>query len=489
MPFSEVPKGMGTSVMGFSGLMMSGIDAQGKHHLAIPYYNQVQNTYYDGPVATQYDSAYDSFYRRVFKITRQQIDQHRAEAVPVPVGAISTAVKLWPAVGNPYVTAQYGVNIHHRMAPFIDADGNGSYDPAMGDYPAFCGDQAVFFVYNDERGSHDSIAGSNNLGFEVRGMAEQFLDVGTSLTKNPVNNSVFVHYEIENLSANTYSDFYVGMNSDPDVGCYSNDAVGCDTSRNLAYAYNRTLTDNDCNGVAGYRNLSAAVGVQRLDAPLSSFSYFTNGGTFNPITDSNHYYYLRGFWGDGAPITEGANGRGGTTATKYMYPGTPTDTTAWSEVTAMTQMGDRRFLACSGPGTFAPEQIRSFDYAFFASYDSTASHLTIVDTLRRDADVIQQFYNANLVNCRNSFTTNIAERKENTLQFSVYPNPASSLLMVETSGMIDLAELKDMLGRTVLSQKAHTGKLLLDVSLLAKGVYLLKIEAAGKTAVKKIVVE
>jgi hypothetical protein len=490
MPFSEVPKGAGSPTFSYSNLVISGIDENGKHHFAGNDLLFPLNRYLDGPIKSNYDSAYNSFFRRVFKITRIKVTQHQAMSVPVPENAIDPLIKYWPALGNPYIATRFGVIIESPLAPFVDVDGNNSYNPAMGDYPAFCGDQAIFSVFNDEHASHDSTAGSNHLGIEIRRLTEEFLLPGESLSKNPVNNAVYVHYEIENKSANNFLDFYVSMVSDPDVGCFNNDAIGCDTNRHLAYAYNRTAFDNDCVGIKGYKNLHIATGVELLNERLSSFGYITNGGTFDLLnTDSSFYYALRGRWADGVPYTVGGTGRGGTIPTKFIYPGTPTDLSTWSEVSAATQMGDRRFLACNGPVVFAQGQVKTFDYAFFASYDSTSTAQAIVDTLRRDADIVQSFYNNTVVPCRAEISTAIGDVNNRLLQVMVYPNPASSQLVVQAPEVITTLQLTNLLGQVVFTAPGNSTKQVVDVSGMPKGIYLLKIKADVKEAVKKVVVE
>ncbi|HRG89565.1 MAG TPA: T9SS type A sorting domain-containing protein, partial [Chitinophagales bacterium] len=400
-------------------------------------------------------------------------------------------IRLWPGKGNPHILSEYGINITRNLAPFTDVNGNNIYDPANGDYPAFCGDQAIFFVYNNERGSHVYTTSSNSMGIEIRALAEQFLLDGEPLDKNPVNNAIFVHYELDNLSAESYSDFHVAMKADPDLGCYTNDAVGCDTNNNLAYGYNRVLFDNNCQGLTGYHNLKIAAGLKLLNRQLSSFNMDKPNMLFeDDNSDSTYYYYtLRGMWPDGLPYTEGGYGRGGTTPTKYVFPGTPTDTSAWSEVTANTQMGDRWMYASSGPEVFIQGQVKTLDYAFFASYDSTATNLTIVDSLRRDADIIQSFYSSTVVPCRAAIGTGITKADDRLLQVSVYPNPASSQLEIETPGAIARLQLSNMLGQVVLALPGTSSKQVIDVSGLAKGIYLLNVKAGSKEAVQKVVIE
>ncbi|HRG87591.1 MAG TPA: hypothetical protein PLW44_01130, partial [Chitinophagales bacterium] len=90
---AEVPKGGGSSAFILSSLVMSGINGQGTHRYAAFSFIPERNSYYNGPIAVSYDSLYDNLYRRNFKITRQQVDQHRALAVPVT--NIGDAIRLW----------------------------------------------------------------------------------------------------------------------------------------------------------------------------------------------------------------------------------------------------------------------------------------------------------------------------------------------------------------------------------------------------------
>lgn len=496
----EAPKGSGIFSFFTAALWITATDGNDNLKCAAQRYCQDGHDFFDGPITGSYNAAYDTFFRRVFKITRLQVEHH-ATLPPntMSIGDVDSAILFWPAKGNSHVATSYGVNIDNRLAPFIDVDGDGSYNPLKGDRPAICGNEAIFFVFNDARAAHGETGGAA-LGIEVRGLAEVFVDSSFGgfnappPAKRAINNTVFVRYEIENKSVNPLFNLNVGMFADIDLGCFANDYVGCDTTRELIFAYNAAPVDNDCNGLQGYKTLDVSTGIKRLNGSYSSFNYITNGGTYDndPSTPEQYDNYLNALWLDGIPFTVGGNGRPGSIPTKYIYPGNPSNFNDWTEKGVQIPPGDRRMMGASQLGNMSTGNIKVLEYAFITSMDSSADNLTIVDTLKKDADEIQAFYDNNLLPCRQGFQlpTAITEMKQDkSLAFSVYPNPASSLLMVETSGMIELAEVRDMLGRMVLSQKANTGKLLVDVSLLAKGVYLLKIESAGKTAVKRIVVE
>ena len=68
-------------------------------------------------------------------------------------------------------------------------------------------------------------------------------------------------------------------------------------------------------------------------------------------------------------------------------------------------------------------------------------------------------------------------------RLKVYPNPAASFLMLESSAVVmqDISVF-DAAGRTVLQQRVDGAESKLDISSLTPGVYLLKVRSANGTA-------
>lgn len=77
---------------------------------------------------------------------------------------------------------------------------------------------------------------------------------------------------------------------------------------------------------------------------------------------------------------------------------------------------------------------------------------------------------------------------EDTLasRFSVYPNPSSDIININTNERLDRMTLFNTIGQAVLD--TTSGQKQLDVSELKSGIYILKIYAAGKTATKRVIV-
>jgi len=81
-------------------------------------------------------------------------------------------------------------------------------------------------------------------------------------------------------------------------------------------------------------------------------------------------------------------------------------------------------------------------------------------------------------------TLDVETFEENSV--SIYPNPAQSILNINTNQLIESLTIADVNGRTVLSQKFST---IVDVSRLSKGIYFLSLNAKNTTITKKIIIK
>lgn len=74
------------------------------------------------------------------------------------------------------------------------------------------------------------------------------------------------------------------------------------------------------------------------------------------------------------------------------------------------------------------------------------------------------------------------------INFSIYPNPVTEKLTID-AGVIVKANitLTDLSGRVVISSKMNQSLYQMDVSTLADGVYMIKVEYGGKSITRKIV--
>ncbi|MBR1680991.1 T9SS type A sorting domain-containing protein [bacterium] len=90
-----------------------------------------------------------------------------------------------------------------------------------------------------------------------------------------------------------------------------------------------------------------------------------------------------------------------------------------------------------------------------------------------------------------SFTTGAGvglNDAENT-SVSVYPNPASELVKVNTNNNIDNVELINTLGQVVYTSEVNNNATQINVAGMQKGTYFVKINANGKSFTSKVILK
>ena len=115
--------------------------------------------YQPGPLVVQTAEAIEEMgeeFDRIWYVTREQIETHIEyyeclndedcdTEVEFPDGyEIPEVIESWPAMGDTELGfAEY-------LAPFVDFDDDGIYNPENGDYPDICGDFSTYQIYNDK---------------------------------------------------------------------------------------------------------------------------------------------------------------------------------------------------------------------------------------------------------------------------------------------------------------------------------------------------
>ncbi|MGZ4089660.1 MAG: T9SS type A sorting domain-containing protein, partial [Bacteroidia bacterium] len=88
--------------------------------------------------------------------------------------------------------------------------------------------------------------------------------------------------------------------------------------------------------------------------------------------------------------------------------------------------------------------------------------------------------------------TSVAAINNTSASLSVYPNPASNMVSVNVSNVNETAfvEVYNAIGQVVISAKDISGSSMeLNVSALAKGVYVVKLTSGKEVSNTKLVIE
>ena len=381
----------------FAGAVwLGGVDPSQSLKIAAQTYGTAsgQSDFYPGPldpVSGRTDQETCAKWDEFFEVNAASIDQHLAnynDAVakgePYNPDDIPLEIKTWPARGNEFFAEEVGFdlpNTNQGLAGFFDRDGNGLYDPVDGDYPIIeirgCDepqypDQMIFWIYNDAGNVHEQTGSETPIQMEVQVQAFAYR------TNDEVNNMTFQRYKLINRAIESIDSTFFAMWVDPDLGCYTDDYIGCDVGRSLAYVYNVDALDGqpgscDCSGVNTYCDEIPILGVDYFRGPLdefgeeigmSSFTYFNNNiapnpppGTIDPNTTEEYYNYLSGTWRDGTPFTFGGDAyQDSNTPINYAFvdPPNSNDPNAWSMCSQALPSGDRRTVQASGPFRLDP---------------------------------------------------------------------------------------------------------------------------------------
>src|ERR1700741_1179654 len=176
----EFPKGSGHHSSRASSLWIGGYDNSNKLHIAAQMYRQDGMDFFSGPLDTVSGTTTPgvaSQYDKIWKLNRTDIEAFITNFSNgnvqnhnyTPVADLLS----WPAHG----TGKYTRN----MAPFVDVNGNGVYDPLVGgDYPEIKGEQTLYFIFNDNLSSHAS--GGLSMKVEVHATAYAY---GNAAVSNP----------------------------------------------------------------------------------------------------------------------------------------------------------------------------------------------------------------------------------------------------------------------------------------------------------------
>ena len=381
----ELPAGSGIHALFAGGLWFGGIDAGGNLHTAAQTYGASSGNYefWPGPVLDDGMTNSDlcENYDKFFPIEKTDILAHITDWNDNGQIDITPPNDIlgWPAKGNPHFFDVHGFDLLDRtahFAPFHDENQDNIYDPYDGDHPKVNGEKAVWWVFNDVGGVHGSTQGLP-IGMEVQVLAYAYDSESEALKNTTFYDFKTLYWGNENLD-----NFYMGFWVDPDLGCWSDDYIGCVPDENMAFVYNGDANDENCSGLTGYGENIPVVGIKKIRSKplvlddMQHFSYYfnQNAGVSTALTDPSsapeYYNYLQGLWRDGVPISKGGNGYNPMTPPHpFAFDGSDFDGQPWTECTANSVPGDRRFLMSYDGGTLFPGEINEITFAVTAKMD------------------------------------------------------------------------------------------------------------------------
>ena len=492
-----------------AGFWMGGVDPGGNLKLATVDY-RVDNKYdfTAGPltpegITTEFTC---SNWDRHFRVTGSEIHDFIG-ALPLSPAEITTQfpdIAGWPGRGNPLFAGIQGFDLPNTgqgLAPFFDANSDGLYNPIDGDYPAvllrglapFVPAEIVWCVFNDQNGGAPH---TNSLGKAIQAEIQLTVWAFNCPDQPILNNTLFTSHLIINRSTESLSSAHFGFWVDIDLGCYLDDYAGSNPTLNTMYAYNQDAVDGQpgtsCQGVATFPGAAPVQSITMLNHPMSNVIMPVNGsvgspqpGTTDPETPLEFYNYLSGHWRDGASITYGGNGYGGTTPTTHMFPSDPAEPNGWSMCTESLPFSDRRMVGTTAIGEFQAGQVEELVTAW--AYHPNPALPCGIGSATSDVIELQELYN-------NGFAGICSPLKAPELpddSISLFPNPTADAALLQYGNLTPLAlRAYDAAGKLVLEKLGTFEKTATEIntSTFAAGIYSLQIVTEQGIATKKLVV-
>jgi len=425
---------------------------------------------------------------RFWVVNQAEIEEHLNNILNGEDGDEIEAIYSWPGRDNPFFEEMNGFEIPESLdlAPFVDTDQDGIYDPSKGDYPQIKGDQAVWWVTNDAAGLH-----RNSQGPALK-VEMQIMAYATQDSNDPILNQT-THYDVKlvNKSGGVLRDGLIGLWTHFSLGFDRDDYIGYDPV-GMMYAYNITkcdfwnvVHDSDCQATeTTYGTDIPMVGIIKTDAiqnPVSSFHVKGRGSSLPDVpdyeTDEIFYNNMQGLWSDGMPMTVGGNGYDSTNAdfTKFAFDGDPAMSDEWSMCSDSLDWGIYEGIMSSELPVLNDREFATASYAVIHR-KGVVHPCPSIEPLREAAITIQEM------------STSVKGTESQSIsQFELAPNPADQWIEVDSKIPFVAATMCSLDGSRVSVDV--TDKSLLDVSLLKSGMYFLMLDFGnGEVVANKIVI-
>ncbi len=488
----EFPKGSGKHINFASAIWMSGYDAGGGLHVSAQTYRQTGNDYWPGPLdaSDTLTNATSFKWAHIWKVNRTDIQYFQSLSI-WDTTTVPANILTWPGKGNTHAkgNAGYLLTITNDMAPFVDLNGNGTYEPLLGEYPDIKGDQALWWVFSDNGPAHNATHGKP-LGVEVHTMAYAYKRCTL------IDNVIYFDYNIMNRSPRNYTNFRIGLWDDMDLGYSYDDYIGYDSTHRMGITYNGTTDDGGIGGhpANSYGTHIPTAGITLVSLPGDSGPAIVPAGSYtsynndfssygNPVTDTQYSNYLRSENGLGIHFTNTFGGpgqpclsQGSGPATNYIYTGDPSDTNSWSECNCKNIPGDRRFIIASNDFALPSESSQHLVMALVTTNPllSNGCPTAKFDSIKTVADTAWYNYHNPPLPIPPSGIANLNSIK-NVL---IYPNPAHDKLIIENPGTSigeETISIYNTIGQLLHLPVSKSGnRMEADISTLPVGLYLIR---------------
>lgn len=462
----EYPKGSGNYLMRGLSMWFGGVNEFEEPRVSTPTYKAYEDQF-SGALSmnSAQPNASGTWGKDIFSVSREEIDYHVTN-YQNPNYVAPESILLWPAHGN------VSIGMDFYLAPFVDLDGDGVYNPSLGEHPCIQGDRAVYMILNDKRGDQGCGSPLNQeaMGIEIHYLFYQYSSI-RELAK-----TTFCKARVINRSSINYSGFSASVYMSAFIGSGIDDFVGTDVERDLIFAYNGGEVD------LSYGSQVPAIGVVSLNNSLSRTRVF---GDYQ-----NYGYHFPSFPPEFLEVMHGNLLTGESYPKRFGYPGDPV--LGEGDIQSIPEQAHSMIYTID-IGDFKSGEEQEFDFAIVVGQG--VNHLESVQRLKEDVDFVHAFYDEDKGMCYQGIQgipATINPPVEPVVDATtIYPNPSNGEFIVEVEEVWMGAQISvfNTNGQTLVNQQKVT-EIQNNVSLVnGPGVYLVTLEKDGITKFFKAIVE
>jgi len=152
---------------------------------------------------------------------------------------IPADILTWPAMGNPYfIDSMQSILVNQKLAPFVDINDDGAYDPLAGDYPVPLQEKSMFIPHEFTFHCFHDVTPRDSTDYPPLHVQLAHIAVLTNCSDySDLSSSVYHRLELKETHTESIDQIRFGIYDDEDIGEAWEDIAGFNLQANASYSF------------------------------------------------------------------------------------------------------------------------------------------------------------------------------------------------------------------------------------------------------------